>query len=288
MLALISLFIIVLASLLVTRIAATMLTLTGLSAQSARFQARSAFSGTGFTTSESEAITSHPVRRRVISTLMLLGNAGIVSGVASLLLSFAGTNSAREALLEIGAILVFLVVLIRLAQSEAVNRGLSRIIERALRRFTEIDVRDYAGLLHLQEDWIIGEMMIEEDDWFCNRTIDDLHLADEGVMVLGIERSGHRWVGAPSASTKFHADDVVILYGLQETIERIDERERTADGELDWVTSQIEFTERYLEQQERERTMDDGDDSETDESEPMGSHLHAGARTDDHDHGDED
>ncbi|MDE0805083.1 MAG: hypothetical protein OSA99_17385 [Acidimicrobiales bacterium] len=282
MLALISLFIIVLASLLVTRVAATMLTLTGLSAQSARFQARSAFSGAGFTTSESEAITSHPVRRRVISTLMLLGNAGIVSGVASLLLSFAGTDSTQQALLEIVAILVFLIVLIRLARSEAVNRGLSRVIERALRRFTEIDVRDYAGLLHLQEDWIIGEMVIDEDDWFCNRTIDDLHLADEGVMVLGIERSGHRWVGAPSSSTKFHANDVVILYGLQETIERIDARERTADGELDWVTSQIEFTERYLEQQERERSMDDPDNAETTEDEPMGSHLHAGERTDDH------
>ena len=286
MLALISLFIIVLASLLVTRVASVMLTLTGLSAQSARFQARSAFSGAGFTTSESEAITNHPVRRRIIMSLMLLGNAGIVSGVVSLLLSFADSD-LEQALYEIGAIVVFLVVLIRLAQSEAVNRALSRFIERALRRFTEIDVRDYAGLLHLQEDWIIGEMLIEEDDWFCNRSIDDLHLADEGVMVLGIERSGHRWVGAPSASTKFHANDVVILYGLQETIERIDARERTADGELDWVTSQIEFTERYLEQQERERSMVGEDGVDTDDDE-LGSQLHAGERTDDPDRDDLD
>ena len=275
MLALISLFIVVLSSLLVTRVASVMLTLTGLSAQSARFQARSAFSGAGFTTSESEAITSHPVRRRIIMALMLLGNAGIVSGVASLLLSFTDTGSTREALLEIGAIVVFLVVLIRLARSEAVNRVLSRIIEWALHRFTEIDVRDYAGLLRLQDDWIIGEMIIEDDDWFCGRSIEELHLADEGVMVLGIERSGQRWVGAPSSTTRFRADDVVILYGLRETIERIDERERTAEGELDWVTAQIEFTERYLEQQERERS-----ESEPDEEQPMEPHLHAGERSD--------
>lgn len=285
MLALISLFIVVLASLLVTRVASVMLTLTGLSAQSARFQARSAFSGAGFTTSESEAITNHPVRRRIVMTLMLLGNAGLVTGAATLLLSFADIEDDWEAVREIGIIVVFLIVLIRLAQSEAVNRGLSRIIERALRRFTEIDVRDYAGLLHLQEDWIIGEMVIEEDDWFCHRTIDDLHLADEGVMVLGIERDGHRWVGAPSAGTRFHANDVVILYGLQETIERIDARERTADGELDWVTSQIEFTERYLQQQARERTMADEENEVADE--PMGSQLHAGERTDAHDEGDD-
>lgn len=283
MLALISLFVVVLASLLVTRVAAVMLTLTGLSAQSARFQARSAFSGAGFTTSESEAITNHPVRRRIIMSLMLLGNAGIVSGVASLLLSFADTSSTSEALLEIGAIVAFLIVLIRMARSEAVNRVLSRIIERALRRFTEIDVRDYAGLLRLHDDWIIGEMVIEEDDWFCHRSIEELHLTDEGVMVLGIERSGQRWVGAPSAATRFRADDVVILYGLRETIERIDARERTAEGELDWVTSQIEFTERYLEQQEQERS-----EAEEDEEPPMEPHLHAGERTESDDEPDEE
>lgn len=278
MLALISLFVVVLASLLVTRVAAVMLTLTGLSAQSARFQARSAFSGAGFTTSESEAITNHPVRRRIVMSLMLLGNAGIVSGVVSLLLSFADSDF-QQALYEIGAIVVFLIVLIRLARSEAVNRALSRVIERALRRFTEIDVRDYAGLLRLQDDWIIGEMTIEDDDWFCNRSIEELHLTDEGVMVLGIERAGQRWVGAPSGTTKFHAHDVVILYGLRETIERIDARERTAEGELDWVTSQIEFTERYLEQQEKDRSLG-RTDSDEDEG-PMKPRLSAGERADD-------
>ncbi len=280
MLALISLFVVVLASLLVTRVATVMLTLTGLSAQSARFQARSAFSGSGFTTSESEAVLNHPVRRRIIMTLMLLGNAGIVSGVATLLLSFTNTSSIQESLLQVAAIAVFLIVLIRLAQSEAFNRALSRLIERAVKRFTEIDVRDYAGLLRLHDDWIIGEMIIEDDDWFCHRTIEELHLTDEGVMVLGIERSGKRWVGAPSGTTTFHADDLVILYGLRATIERIDARERTADGELDWVTSQIEFTERYLEQQERERSVDE-DDREVDA--PMEPRLHAGERPDDED-----
>lgn len=276
MLALISLFVVVLASLLVTRVAAVMLTLTGLSAQSARFQARSAFSGAGFTTTESEAVLSHPVRRRIIMTLMLLGNAGIVSGVATLLLSFTNNQSYKQSVLQIVAIVVFLAILIRLAKSDAINRALSRLIERALRRFTEIDVRDYAGLLRLHDDWIIGEMIIEEDDWFCHRTIEELHLADEGVMVLGIERAGKRWVGAPSATTKFHADDLIILYGLRDTIARIDERERTADGELDWVTSQIEFTERYLEQQERERTFDTEDDDDA----PMEPRLTAGERPD--------
>ena len=53
-------------SLVITRIATTALSLTGLSWEAAKFQARSAFTGTGFTTSEAERVVDHPVRRRVI------------------------------------------------------------------------------------------------------------------------------------------------------------------------------------------------------------------------------
>ena len=256
MIALISLFVIVLASLLVTRVATVMLTLTGLSRQSAAFQSRSAFSGVGFATAESEAVVAHPVRRRIISALMLLGNAGIASGLASLLLSFSSAQSNRDALGRLGAIFVFLLVLNRVAASRVADRALSRLIERALRRFTDLDVRDYAGLLRLADDWVVGEIIVEPGDWFIDRTIGDLQLRDEGVLVLGIDRAGHRYVGAPSSSSRFREGDTVVLYGPRETLARIDARERTADGELDWISSQIDFTETYLQQQEVERELD--------------------------------
>lgn len=262
MLALISLFGIVLASLLVTRVASVMLTLTGLSAQSARFQARSAFSGAGFTTAESEAVVNHPVRRRIIMSLMLLGNAGIVSGVAAFLLTFAD-SSLGLATLQILAICVFLIALIRVAQSAAFDRLLTRIIERALRRFTDLEVRDYAGLLRLTDDWIIAELLVEEGDWLCDNSIEELELTSEGVLVLGIERADDRYVGAPKGTARFHVGDVALLYGLRDTIERIDARQRDPEGEMDWVRSQIDYTERYLEQQEEEHQHEvDVDDEE--------------------------
>lgn len=62
MTAVVSLLVVLTVSLLVTRIATVALTATGLSRETARFQARSAFSGSGFTTSESEAVVRHPVR----------------------------------------------------------------------------------------------------------------------------------------------------------------------------------------------------------------------------------
>ena len=63
MLGLISLFIVILLSLLVTRVASAVLVQTGLSQQVARFQARSALTGCGFTTDESNS-WRRPTRTR--------------------------------------------------------------------------------------------------------------------------------------------------------------------------------------------------------------------------------
>jgi hypothetical protein len=90
--AIVLLLVIALVSLLITRVATIALTVTGLPHQAARFQARSALSGVGFTTSETEQVVNHPVRRRIIMALMLLGNVGIVTAVAGLLGGFLGAG----------------------------------------------------------------------------------------------------------------------------------------------------------------------------------------------------
>ena len=87
-----ALLFIVTISLLVTRIGAVALKLTGLSPDIARFQARSAFTGVGFTTTESESLVNHPVRRRILMLLMFWGNIGIAAVIASTIASFADTN----------------------------------------------------------------------------------------------------------------------------------------------------------------------------------------------------
>ena len=90
MIALISLLIIIALSIIVVRIGAIALELTGLSSEIASFQAQSAFSGAGFTTTESEAMVTHPVRRRIIRILILLGGAGVTTSMATLVLAFVG------------------------------------------------------------------------------------------------------------------------------------------------------------------------------------------------------
>lgn len=68
-----SLFVLMTISIMLVRIASVALRLTGLDETTAKFQALSAVSGTGFTTKESEAIVNYPVRRKIITLLMIIG-----------------------------------------------------------------------------------------------------------------------------------------------------------------------------------------------------------------------
>jgi hypothetical protein len=105
MFAILTVLAVVVLSVLVTRVAGIALTLTGLPRETARFQAQSAFTGVGFTTREAESVTIHPDRRRIVLSLMLMGNAGIASAIAGLMISFLDPGGTPEALRR-GAVLV--------------------------------------------------------------------------------------------------------------------------------------------------------------------------------------
>lgn len=254
MIAVVTLLLVVLVSLLVTRIAAIALTVTGMSREAARFQARSAFSGAGFTTSESESVVSHPVRRRIVGTLILLGNAGLVTAVATLMLSFtnAGTEAGLRRLLVIVAGMAVVVVA---ARSRWADRWLSPLVERILRQRTDLDARDYASLLHVGGDWRVVELEVTDRGWLDEMNLRDLDLVHEGVLVLGIERSDGRYLGAPTGEDVFHAGDVVLLYGRTDTLRRLDQRRRGAGGELDHALAVAEHDE--LVEAERHDDADD-------------------------------
>jgi hypothetical protein len=228
--ALATLLIVVLVSLLVTRVATVILVLTGLSRESARFQARSALAGVGFTTAEAESVVTHPVRRRVIATLMLLGSAGLVTAVATLVLSF-GEVEGHERLGRLVALVAGLVVLLLVARSEWIDRRLTRTIEWALRRWTDLDVRDYENLLHLSAGYTVSELEVRDGDWVARRTLGELHLRDEGVGVLGVHRCDGVYVGTPRGDTPVHAQDRLVVYGRTERLRELDARRAGPEGE---------------------------------------------------------
>jgi len=232
MIAAISLFVIISISALITKIAAIALMHTGLSTEAAKFQARSAYTGTGFTSQESEKVINHPVRRKVIYILMLVGNAGIVTTISSLMLTFLIPDNNNSLLYSIIFIIVGLSALWWAIQSDVVNKWLAKVIDKALTKYTDIDVKDYAAILHLSGEYQISELKVRKDSWLANKTLEELELRKEGINLLGIEREGEEYIGSPNGKTLVKINDVITMYGRDEMFKSLDERERNFRGEL--------------------------------------------------------
>jgi len=229
--ALASLLTVLTLALLINRIASIALTLTGLSQESAQFQARSAYTGVGFTTNEAEQVVNHPVRRRILMLLMLLGNVGVITAISSLMLTFINTVGPSAWVPRLLILALGLVILWLVARSKWVDRYVSKIIKWALRRWTDLDVKDYASLLHLSGDYTVTELNVQPQDWLAHRPLSELNLQEEGTVVLGIVRSNGRYVGAPKGETRVYPDDTLLLYGRMSAVNQLSERRADRAGE---------------------------------------------------------
>lgn len=129
--------------------------------------------------------------------LMLMGNAGLITAVSSLILTFVTPAEDGPLLLRLGILFVGLVLLWTLASSQWVDKHLSTLIEQALRRYTRLEVRDYVNLIHLAEDFLLVELLVTPADWLAGRTLAEARLRDEGIVVLGVERANGIYIGAP-------------------------------------------------------------------------------------------
>jgi hypothetical protein len=242
-------------SILITRIATTALVHTGLSLESAKFQARSAFTGSGFTTSESENVVNHPVRRRIVMTLMLLGNAGIVTVISTLILSFVNRSEPASVIPRIGLLLAGLLALWLVAHSAFIDKRLSIIIDRLLSRYTDLKVRDYASLMHLAGEYSLIEIEVESNDWIEGKTLAESELGDEGIIVLGIKRPDGSYLGAPHGKTLILPKDVLIVYGRISKVEALDQRRKTKRGDRQHEAAVAEQQKVIEEEMKEDQTM---------------------------------
>jgi hypothetical protein len=230
MFGIISVILIVVFSILITRIASIALMHTGLSKETARFQARSAFTGVGFTTDESEKVVNHPVRRRILQLLMILGNAGIATGVASLIVGFTGIDRDMGTWIRILLLVGAAIILWNLASSRWVDRQFSYLIDKLLNRYSKIDAIDYYSLLRLSGEFRISEVPIAKKHWLCDKKLHNAKLKDEGMIVLGISRKDGNFLGTPDGETYIREDDSLIIYGRASALNKLEKRLKGTRG----------------------------------------------------------
>ena len=225
-----ALLLIVLLSIFVVRAGAVALTMTGLSSDVAFFQALSAFTGTGYTTKEAESVVGHPARRNIISMVMLLGNAGLFSALAAVILSFSDAQD-DELFATITGIIVGIFILLLLSRVRFLNNLLERVLQRVFSRFRTLRIRDYEELLRVDKGYSISHVMVEPGTWLEDKTLRDTDMIHEGILVLAVERATGITLGTPGPLTRLHAEDVLLVYGREQDLEGLPFRPAGVEGD---------------------------------------------------------
>ncbi len=206
----------ILISALIIKIGAIALRMTGIDRETAQFQALSAFSGTGFTTSEAENIVNDPRRRKIIKALMILGNVGIVTTLAMLFLSLQGAT-VTNALAKFGVIGLLALLLLAFPLSRGLDNLLDNFIMRRLSRSTYFSMGAFSQMMRFARGYGIAELVVSDSDRLSGKTLAESGLSSSDILVLAIRRK-HGMVTAPKAGEKILPDDRLICFGLLDNI----------------------------------------------------------------------
>jgi len=221
MVAVITLVVIAMVSLLAVRAGSTALMMTGLSWDAASFQSYSAFFGVGFTTREAELVVNHPVRRRIIRDLILAGNIGLTSALATLVATLVQNSSGVRPLLVVGGVVVGLGLLLYLTRVSWVQRAIDKVIQRTLEKTGLVRVMDYELLLRIQHGFVVSEIDILATTPVVDRSLSQSRPWDHGVVILAVKTDGKANQGLPNANTVLRAGDVVTVYGEEHNIRKL-------------------------------------------------------------------
>jgi hypothetical protein len=203
---------------LAMHVASIALMLTGMDRRKARFEALSAFFGVGFTTRNSEEIVRHPQRRRIISIIIVLGNAGIIAVIASLVGTFA---KASLVTVPIGVIVAagIIFVLWRVAVRQGWTDRFEKWIEERLLKEKVFKEQRLIEVVEVDGDYVIGKALARPGCDYVDQKLGDLKLSDKGLLVLAINRKG-RIIRPPKASNYIREGDILTVFGKRKQIER--------------------------------------------------------------------
>jgi len=213
----ITLLVILTISVVIVRTAAVALRLTGMPTDVARFQARSAFTGAGFTTSESEAVVNHPIRRRVIGLLMLLGNVGLVTVLGTFVVSFLATENSMSAMsAQLFWLLGAIALLWFIALNPIADRVMCNSIGWLLHRMTSLGQHGPTELLQITSGYSVAEHAVLPGNALDGTTLSELSSGDRKFSILGIEHDDGSYESTPEPGASLVAGDRIVLYGSDE------------------------------------------------------------------------
>lgn len=198
-------------SYLVVRASAIALMMTGLDRKRAVFQAISAFTGTGFTTREAETVINNPMRRKIISWLMIFGNAGIVTVIITATSSLVSSRGYHVPL-NVIIFIVGIFVIYKIGTHQGFIQKWEKFIEGKLVKSPAFEEGAVEDLLHLMEGYGLVRVRIKEDSPLVDASLSECKVGRGELVVLGIERE-KEWVTVPKLKEKIKEGDRLVVYG---------------------------------------------------------------------------
>ena len=214
--ALLLFLLVLIVSFVVVRVGALALELTGIPWEQAKFQALSAFSNTGYATREFDQFAKHPIRRKILSFLVVLGNAGLITltgaFVGSLLQDDPLDTIFNVCLIAIGGIGI-----VTVAHMTPVSNRLRAIAGSFLEKRYDMKRPNPRELLRLDHGFALTRILVSKETRGVGKTLRDLQLMQNTVQILAIER-GERFIPVPRGDVALEIGDSLVLYGSEEAI----------------------------------------------------------------------
>ncbi len=200
------------------RLATGALIATGVPPDIAAFQSRSAFSGAGFTTTETESVINHPTRRKIISTTMFVGSLGTPTLIVAILIGFMapgpGSTVERTLVIISGIVLVMMLLGNRPATTFLVKIGHRYANKRLIPALSnEVDT-----LLPISDDFVVASVRLSADPADTYRSLRGLNDALHGVSVLGVRR-GDEYFGEMPVDIQLQEGDEIVVYTRADRLE---------------------------------------------------------------------
>lgn len=209
-----SIFVLLSVSVFIVRVAAVALRITGLSDSGARFQALSAFTGTGFTTTEAEMVVNYPIRRRIVSLLMIVGNMGLVTVFATVVVSFVHTEGETGAVvIQLTWLAAGLALLWFLMLNRTADRIMCSLISRILEATTFLGKRRFHRLVQIGDGFSICEHSLSES--LPRDTAATLlsSMTELDLGLLAVTRPGRDLVVGCELQSSLVRGDSLIVFG---------------------------------------------------------------------------
>jgi hypothetical protein len=229
-----SLFVLMSLSMVIVRIASVALRHTGLENGTARFQALSAISGTGFTTKEAESVVNYPVRRRIIMLLMVIGNLGVITVMATVVVSFVNTRGDTGAIFAQAAWLVSVIALLWfLILNKRAERWMCNLIGRVLVSTTFLGNRHFTRLLQVGDGYSVCEHPVANAWLRSEHALRQSDLASMGLTVLAAHKTTGDLAQEFRSTTELEPGDGLVLYGTDSGHDALEELSKQSETEAE-------------------------------------------------------